>query len=94
MRQTRTDSPSLIKHLPIDCACVGIESEDLPNSSWEFDFELEADMTAMSLKDLTLHHPELIFGFVRGSKKPKGYDYTVSVPGGWRTADWRHTAAT
>jgi hypothetical protein len=49
-------------------------------------------MTAMSLKDLTLHHPELIFGFVRGSKKPKGHDYTVSLPGGWRTADWRHIA--
>lgn len=92
MRQTRTDSPPLIKHRPIDCACVGIESEDLPNSSWEFDRELESDMVCMSLKDLTLHHPELIFGFVRGAKKPKGHDYTVFLPGGWRIGDWRHTA--
>lgn len=92
MRQTRSDSPSLIKHRPLDCSCVGIESEDLPNSSWEFDSDLEMEMTVMSLKDLGRHHPELTFGFVRGAKKPKGHDYIVFLPGGWRTANWRHTA--
>lgn len=91
MRQTRTDSPSLIKHRPIDSSCVGIESEDLPYGSWEFDRELESDMICMSPKDLKLHHPEFDFGIIRGSKRPKGYDYVVRLPGSWRTANWRHT---
>lgn len=91
MRLTRSDSPPLIKHRPLDSSCVGIESEDLPYGSWEFDRELESDMVCMSLKDLSLHHPELTFGFVKGSKRPKGHDYVTSLPGGWRTADWRHT---
>ena len=92
MRQTRSDSPSLIKHRPVDSSCVGIDSEDLGFDSHGFDRDLESDMVCMSLKDLALHHPELTFGFVKGAKRPKGHDYTARLPGGWRTANWRHTA--
>lgn len=91
MRQTRTDSPPLIKHRPIDCSCVGIDSEDIPSDPWNFDSELETDMSTMTLKELHLHHPELDFGIIKGSKRPKGYDYTARIPGGWCTANWRHT---
>lgn len=91
MRQTRSDSPSLIKHRPLDCSCVGIDAEEIPHE-YRFDEELETDMSVMTLKDLNLHHPELTFGITKGSKRPKGYDYTARIPGGWRTANWRHTA--
>lgn len=94
MRQTRTESPSLIKHRPLDCSCVGIESEDLPHNSWEFDSDLATDMSTMSLKALARHYPELVFGFIKGShtKRPKGHDYIAALPGGWRTANWRGAA--
>ena len=92
MRQTRSDSPALIKHRPLDCSCVGIDSEDLPNDSFQFDHDLVSDMSAMNPKDLARHYPELTFAFVKGSKRPKGHDYVAGLPGGWRTADWRHTS--
>ena len=91
MRQTRSDCPTLIKHRPLDSSCVGIDSEDLGFDSYGFDRDLESDMVCMSLKDLALHHPELTFGFIKGPKRPKGHDYTARLPGGWRTANWRHT---
>lgn len=91
MRLTRSDSPSLIKHRPLDSSCVGIDSEDIPSDPWSFDSELETDMSTMGIKELSLHHPELTFGFSKGSTRPKGHDYTARLPGGWRTANWRHT---
>ncbi len=78
-------------HNPIDSSCASLECEELEFDCSDFLWGLQDDLGHRSLFYLERNYPELVFGFVKGSssKKPKGFDFTGKLPGGYRTAKWR-----
>lgn len=88
-----TPSPhSRARHLPLDCSCAELDTEDLAYGCSGFMYWLHTDLTTRSLDYLRLHYPELTFGETgkcRATPKPKGHALCKRFRGRYRWADWR-----